>query len=296
MKKVWIGMDGGGTKTHVIAEDTQQRRFEKTYGGSNYHVIGLTQFKERMTVILNDIMAFYQVSNTELSIVLGGAGIDTDEDVDLLQSAVKSLQADFTFVNDADVALISNHERLRGGVLISGTGSIGLGYADGKRFRVGGWGHLVGDEGSGYALGRAVLKLCTHMIDGRADKEPVLEDVFLTLKIQEHQLSDFINHPSTTKEMVAALVPTMLKHRMEDGVKSIFQKCILDLYDHLSVLNEKMDDGESIALVGGLMSQTSIGEELIRYAKAKGIQRKVFVSDVSPVEGALIMAKRGGLS
>ena len=296
MKKVWIGMDGGGTKTHVIAEDAQQRRFDKTYGGSNYHVSGLDHFKSLMELIINDIMAFYQVSSTALTVVLGSAGIDTDEDVVLLKGAVKPLQAEFTFVNDADVALISNHEGLRGGVLISGTGSIGLGYADGKRFRVGGWGHLVGDEGSGYALGRDVLKLCTHMIDGRAEKDLVLEDVLLTLKVKEHQLSDFINHPSTSKEMVAALVPTMLKHRMEEGVKSIFQKCILDLYEHLSVLNEKVDDGESIALVGGLMSQTSIGEELIRYAKAKGIQRKVFVSDVSPVEGALIMAKRGGLS
>ena len=296
MKKVFIGMDGGGTKTHVVAEDVKQRRFEKTYGGSNYHVIGLTQFKDLMTLILNDIMSFYQVTSTALTVVLGGAGIDTEEDIALLKQAVHSLQTDFTFVNDADVALISNHEGLHGGVLISGTGSIGLGYKDGKRFRVGGWGHLVGDEGSGYALGREVLKLCTHMIDGRADKDFVLEDVLLSLKVQEHQLSDFINHPNTTKEMVAALVPTMMKHRMEDGVKVIIQKCILDLYEHLSVLNENMDDGESIALVGGLMSQTSIGEELIRYAKAKGIQRKVFVSEVSPVEGALLMAKRGGLS
>ena len=167
MTQIWIGLDGGGTKTHVIAENQDHIRFEAMYSGSNHHVIGLERFRNLMETIIKEVEGFYKTTPSELTIVVGGAGIDTEEDVKKLKAITRSLKADFHFVNDADVALISNHEALKGGVLISGTGSIALGYEKGKRFRVGGWGHVVGDEGSGYAIGRDALAACTRMLDGR---------------------------------------------------------------------------------------------------------------------------------
>lgn len=294
MTQIWIGLDGGGTKTHVIAENQDHIRFEAMYSGSNHHVIGLERFRNLMETIIKEVEGFYKTTPSELTIVVGGAGIDTEEDVKKLKAITRSLKADFHFVNDADVALISNHEALKGGVLISGTGSIALGYEKGKRFRVGGWGHVVGDEGSGYAIGRDALAACTRMLDGRLEQSDVLQSILDFLKRQPYQLSDYVNDPHTTKEMIAALVPVVLRHRTEPDIKCIIQKSIEDLYEHLRVIDQRLDEGESIALVGGLMLQTSLGTEVIQYAKAKGIKRPLFISDVSPVEGALQMAKKGG--
>ncbi len=240
---------------------------------------------------MEDVKAFYEVTSSEMVVVLGGAGIDTEADVQKLKDVTSHLNISIEFVNDADVALISSSGA---GVLISGTGSIALGYEKGNRFRVGGWGQLVGDEGSGYAIARDALTLCTQMLDGRLEQTDILKSVLQHLNLKEHQLSDYINAPITTKDMIAALTPIVLSHRLEPSIKRVIEKCIDDLYNHLKVLDEKLNEDEGITLMGGIMTQTTLGSELIQYAREKGVFRPIAISNISPVEGALMMAKKGG--
>ena len=56
--------------------------------------------------------------------------------------------------NDAFGALMSVRGKFSGNVLAAGTGTVALGVnPEGKVFRVGGWGHIIGDQGSGYDIG-----------------------------------------------------------------------------------------------------------------------------------------------
>ena len=60
------------------------------------------------------------------------------------------------------------HDDGVGVALIAGTGSVAFGRAaDGRTIRCGGWGYLLGDEGSGYAIGRAALRLAPRRFRSR---------------------------------------------------------------------------------------------------------------------------------
>ncbi|HEY4116002.1 MAG TPA: BadF/BadG/BcrA/BcrD ATPase family protein [Rhizomicrobium sp.] len=74
------------------------------------------------------------------------------------------------YVNDATIACLGTYRGCDGGVVIVGTGSVGLAIIDGREIRVGGYGFPIGDEGSGAALGLAALRIALRAYDGRTPK------------------------------------------------------------------------------------------------------------------------------
>jgi glucosamine kinase len=71
------------------------------------------------------------------------------------------------FVPDAQAACIGAHEGRSGGIIVTGTGTIGWAQLDGRRYRVGGWGWPISDEGSGAWLGCEALRRTLWAHDGR---------------------------------------------------------------------------------------------------------------------------------
>jgi glucosamine kinase len=80
--------------------------------------------------------------------------------------------------SDADAACVGAHDGANGAVIIVGTGSIGWGLASGTRYRVGGWGLPLSDEGSGAWLGQAALRQVLRAHDGRTAWTPLLAEIF----------------------------------------------------------------------------------------------------------------------
>src|SRR5690606_5770705 len=75
--------------------------------------------------------------------------------------------AKIVITHDGDIALEAAFEGESGIMLISGTGSVSIARtANGEFLRAGGWGYLIGDEGSGYALGSMGLRAVAHAFDG----------------------------------------------------------------------------------------------------------------------------------
>ena len=295
MNQVFIGIDGGGTKTHVIAENSKGETFEAFYGGSNYHVIGVEAFSALYHEIANQVSKHYDVPYNQLQVVFGGAGVDTKSDIETLLGVSRALGIETTFVNDSVIALVANAGSLDGGVLISGTGSIALTYVNEDFIRIGGWGPRIGDEGSGYAMGRDLLALCAHMIDNRVKRTALLESVLTFIKTDEENFSDYVNVSLVTKDQIAALVPLIFKYSNDRDTKKIIQSAIKGLFEHVKVLDSIMPEGFPIVLIGGVMINTPIGRELIRFAKKKAISRPIFIGNVPPSRGALWLAKKGGI-
>ena len=89
-------------------------------------------------------------------------------------------------VEDSDVALAGATGGSEGVLVYSGTGSVGLGISStGKRVKCGGWGYLLGDEGSGYSIGLAALRRTCRVLDGRAGPSILKDAVMESLEVND---------------------------------------------------------------------------------------------------------------
>ena len=107
---------------------------------------------------------------TPAAVCLGMAGVDRQDDAQIIRDVMRRLgfRANALIVNDALIALVAGAGASPGVVLISGTGSIAYGVSPhGVAARAGGWGPTLGDEGSGYWIGRRALAAVMRDSDGR---------------------------------------------------------------------------------------------------------------------------------
>ncbi|GCE26897.1 N-acetylglucosamine kinase [Dictyobacter alpinus] len=174
----YLGVDGGGSKTLAVIVNARGEEVGRGQAGSsNYTSVGLEQ------AISNIYAAVEQARlplGTEFSIEkawLGLAAVDRPADYAALAPKVEHLAGTVFLTNDAELALSALPGTV-GVVLIAGTGSISLGRnAQGITTRAGGWGNLLGDEGSGYALGSQALQAAVRAADGRGPHTILLERI-----------------------------------------------------------------------------------------------------------------------
>ena len=183
--KYLIGMDGGGTKTKCILTDINLKPIYETNGGpSNFLVIGTEKVSETILNMISDIATSQNISSTEIeSIVLGTTGGGRRSDAEILESQIikdasqKSIAINkFRIESDARIALEGAFSGKAGSILIAGTGSIMFGKDErGEIHRVGGFGRFIGDEGSGYRIGRIGLNAVARFFDGRAKQTKIAD-------------------------------------------------------------------------------------------------------------------------
>ncbi len=167
-----IGIDAGGTKTVCQLADSQGEIVAEARGpGANLQASGELQVEK----VLHDLMeeAIGDRPIMPAAICLGIAGVDRPDDADVVRGIMKRIgyKARVLVVNDALVALEAGVPGQPGVVIISGTGSICYGRnARGEAARSGGWGYVLGDEGSGYWIGRAALRAVLREADERGPK------------------------------------------------------------------------------------------------------------------------------
>jgi N-acetylglucosamine kinase-like BadF-type ATPase len=175
---LYLGVDGGGTQVRAVLVDGAGReRGRGQAGGANPQAAG------REPAVANIRLAVARAvrqAGAELPIAaatFGIAGMDRPADHAMLLPHLRDLAGCVVLVNDAELALEALPGRC-GICLIAGTGSIALGRdATGGQARAGGWGHLVGDEGSGYDIGRRALQAVLRAADGRGPQTRLQETI-----------------------------------------------------------------------------------------------------------------------
>src|SRR5512141_2062058 len=166
-----IGIDAGGTKTVCHLADEHGALVKETRGpGANLQSAGELHVEK----VLHEVMerAIDDLAVTPAAICLGIAGVDREEDSRVVWGILQRIgyKARLVIVNDALIALEAGVGDEPGVVIISGTGSIAYGRnAQRRAARAGGWGYVLGDEGSGYWIGRAALRAVLREADRRAE-------------------------------------------------------------------------------------------------------------------------------
>lgn len=162
------GLDGGGTKTLLECRDEGGGVLcRETFGPFNLNSVG----EERLCALLEEITGFLARTGECVSLCAGAAGVSNPTVKKLFGKAMgKAAIPRWQLVGDHEIALWGALSGGPGCALIAGTGSICCGRsAAGDFTRTGGWGHLIDDGGSGYALGRDALAAVVRQWDGRGE-------------------------------------------------------------------------------------------------------------------------------
>jgi N-acetylglucosamine kinase-like BadF-type ATPase len=216
-----LGIDAGGTKTVCYLADVDGNIVgEGRGGGANLQAHGELEVEKVLHAVIED--AYGDRAVLPAAVCLGVAGVDRAEDDRIVRGMMRRLgfRSRTLVVNDALVALVAGVGDQSGVVLIAGTGSIAYGVSpDGYAARSGGWGYVLGDEGSGYWIGRKALAATVREADGRGPRTR------LTALILEHFN---IPHPAglvrevydkgLQRQSIAALGPVVERAREEGDV------------------------------------------------------------------------------
>ncbi len=159
---VMIGLDIGGTKTRGIKVVDGEVVADHEAGSANVQNVT----REQAAAHLADL--FGQLGGEDATrVFVGSGGIDTQADADALAALIRphTPGADITVVHDSRLLLAAGHAQI-GVAVIAGTGSAAWGTNDdGEEARAGGWGYLLGDEGSGYWLAREAVRYSLHRMN-----------------------------------------------------------------------------------------------------------------------------------
>jgi N-acetylglucosamine kinase-like BadF-type ATPase len=164
-----LGIDVGGTKTVcLLANDRGEIVGEAREEGANLQGAGELALEKVLHSVMEKTLADHNV--LPAAICLGIAGVDRAADEAIVRSIMKRIgyKARILVVNDALIALQAGIGDGPGIVIVAGTGSIAYGRnAHGESARAGGWGYVLGDEGSAYWIGRLALRAVVRHADSR---------------------------------------------------------------------------------------------------------------------------------
>lgn len=297
-----LGVDGGGTKTACVISDTGGRLLGAGIGGSsNYLTVGEEEAKRSIQVAVQKAIEKSSVGIPRFKVAcLGMAGAGRPSGVKVIRRMVESLGLADKVVIDADaaIALAGATACNPGVVVISGTGSIAFGInKDGERGRVGGWGYLLGDEGSGYDIGRKGLTAALRAYDGRGEETVLLRRLMGCLKVSNvDELVDHVYSGGVKIGEVSSLTPLIVEAAREGDLvsKKILGDAVEELSSAAIVLIRKLNmagEGFELALMGGI----SMVRDLIASPVEKKIKKfaphcKVITPKFKPAVGAALMA------
>ena len=172
MERYVVGVDGGGTHLRVVVADEGGRVLGAYEGeGANPSLVGREVSEQRTRAAINAALAEAGLTPDQVqAICLGIAGAAAVHSAEWVRSVAKAVVPGALVVTSADyeIALAGANGRLEGVLIAAGTGSVAYGVSpSGETALAGGWGYLLGDEGSGYWLGLEALRAVARAEDGR---------------------------------------------------------------------------------------------------------------------------------
>jgi len=217
-----LGIDAGGTKTICLLADERGQVVSEGRGpGANLQASGELEVEKVLHQAMEAALSGQDAHPS--AICLGIAGVDRGDDAGVVRAIMRRISPArrVLVVNDALIALVAGAGLGPGIVVVAGTGSIAYGRSpSGVAARAGGWGHLIGDEGSAYWIGRRALAAVVREVDGRGPETRLTADVLAHFGVADAAgLVHIVYNRDLPRQNVAMLGPIVQKaHEQGDGV------------------------------------------------------------------------------
>lgn len=298
-----IGLDGGGTKTVAVLARGGKKDFSIIGRGvssaSNPRVVGF----DNAICAINDAVrhAFTDAKIPVMKpglLVAGISGAGREEEKNILHKGISNLAKKVVITTDASLVLEEGLMEGWGIAVISGTGSMVLGKnQQGESFRSGGWGNILGDEGSAYALGMGALKLVTQIADGRKKTSLLNEKILANLQITHAQeIVAMFSGKKLEKARIAGLAIEVL-HAQEQGDQNaavlineqagLLSACVVAVYNQMKIKDEMVP----LTLAGSLLCKSDEYRRVfLEHLSCENIKLGMLTLVHEPALGALRLA------
>lgn len=261
--EVAVGVDAGGTSTVAACSRGGEFAGEVRGGPANPTTAGVAAAADEIvrTVLLAT------GGEAPGALYVGAAGAGEAEPAGLLRAAVAARLPHtkrLTVAGDAETALRAAIPSGPGIVLIAGTGSFAFAENGERRARVGGFGYLLGDEGSAFAIGFAAVALLARAYDGRgrADETTALAERVLRCRDRQTLVAALYGAPLDVAK-IAGMAPSIVAFAGKGNRAStrIVQKAAQELGDLVRAAAKAVELAEQsppVAFAGGLLRENSL--------------------------------------
>ncbi len=302
----FIGIDGGGTKTNLaLADEKLNIIARRSAGSANPVILGPRKSASVVFKLIKDTVAKSKIPSVD-SAVIGLAGCGRKKTADEVKREIETLLAKskvrvkkLKIVSDAEITLEGAYRGGSGAILIAGTGSIAYTKnAKGKIFRSGGLGKILGDEGSGYSIGRKGLIAAAKSLDGRAS-ETLLEKL-LKKNYGILEIDSLITKVYSNEFDIAAVAEFVIKAaKLGDKVcRKILENEAEEIVNVVASLKEKTAARNlKLSFYGGLLSNENFYSNLVIKKIQSSIKGILLSEPAYPPElGAVLIAKKNNFT
>lgn len=302
---ICAGIDGGGTKVECVLATVHGEVIGRAVGGTvNTNFAPVPTVMESFHTAIGGALSEAGVDGSAITIVVAGSPTDSKVLHEVIASGFP--KAELVSVGEGRLALAAGGVMRQGVAIISGTGSMAYGRdAAGVEVSVGGWGALLGDEGSAYDIGAEALRAVCRAADGRRPKTRLVERITVRFELERlRDLSKIAYGPTgLTRTQIAALSPLVAAlaatgdetayeilqtagHRLADQVKTVIRRMGFDKSEVLDVIASGSVLHYNTIVYAVMAESISAGYPLAHVRRA----------DVSPgMGGAAIALERLGL-
>lgn len=312
-----LGVDAGGTKTEAVVIDPLATGDQVIgwgrSGPGNVRAVGPEAACAALTAACSQALAESGVPPDQVAAVcVAAAGAGRQQERAILQQWAETITRQSVVTHDADAVLAAGCAGRIGVALISGTGSLAYGRnAAGECSRAGGWGYWIGDEGSGYAVGRAALQAVAQAHDGRgpattltnavcqllgiAGPEQLVAAVYGALRrAPMSEPNSELDGPLTPRKL-ARLAPLVDACAAEGDAAAwlIVKQAASDLASMVHAVQQKLTlpADAPLALAGGVLTGSSlIRDQLLESLRDRGLSPTVVSVVQHPAVGAARIA------
>ncbi len=292
--KNFLGVDGGGSKTTAVVFNEKGEFIAKASGESiNYYSVGIDNARKAMADIINQLpVREYDCAVIGMS-ALSDRATD-DETAKFCNGIIKSNK----IIMDSDlfVALETMETEGECAVVISGTGSMAVcRNTDGSISHAGGFGYILGDEGSGYSIGISAIKTAIRAAENCIPQTTLTEKCIDFFSINNiYDLIELFYEKKVSRKIIAAFAKEVM-HCAENGdptaLEIIKTEAKLLSETALSLLKEK-NPATPVGLWGGVFQHNSIFRDtFINYLSENGF-KDVKLLRFTPEIGAILCCFR----
>ncbi len=312
--QLYLGIDAGGSHTEAVITDESGFILARSLlnYGANPHNVSPVHTYEALLKVANSARASMHMKHKDRAldqnfdqVCVGMSGFDSPSDVSRIRSFIQKLDKDspvfnckkISFVHNGLITLKSGTEKNYGVSITIGTGAHCYGVAgDGREATAGGWGHLLGDQGSGYWIGRSLLRQVMREYDGRSAKTPITDKVLaaLALKSPEELIGWIYASEGLPVREIAQLSYVVndpaLMHSLE--LSKIINESVADIVDAYKTIISRLDLKKSnhlpVVIAGGLMKMKgSYAERVMQEIRNITPQADIILPTMTPSQGAI---------